>query len=247
MTPAPRFARHVMVKIRKDLSIIFLALSALLPATLSKAEVPPPGLNLSWDDCGAAGSANKDFACLTNVGNEALVGSVVMPEHIVNSITFNTSWFFHAPALPDWWRIGVGECRKAAAQVDAAMNGLNACEHYWGQAAQSAYTYFQLGPVSAMLNVAVATPTDSARLVSAGTELYGFRIVISHMKSVGTDSCGGCRARTDIALTLADISGGGTSVQITNAATRNAVTWQAGIVPAKPTSWGMVKALYRRW
>src|SRR6266540_3909371 len=47
-----------------------------LAAGLASAQT---GVNLSWTDCGAAGIQNATFACTSNIGTNALIGSVLPP------------------------------------------------------------------------------------------------------------------------------------------------------------------------
>src|SRR5437899_4981080 len=57
----------------------FAALAALVLARFAAAA----GIDLSWDDCGAAGAQLKTFACNTNSGSSFdLVGSFVPPSGI---------------------------------------------------------------------------------------------------------------------------------------------------------------------
>lgn len=50
-------------------TLIALALCALLGAATARAQ---GGINLSWDDCGALGTANQSFACDTNADSSVI-------------------------------------------------------------------------------------------------------------------------------------------------------------------------------
>jgi hypothetical protein len=68
------------------------------------------GMNLSWTDCGNAGTVNRNFACNVNTGNNVLVASfepdVSMNVEVVwayvdiqsaDATTLNNWWQFHNP------------------------------------------------------------------------------------------------------------------------------------------------------
>jgi hypothetical protein len=55
-------------------------LALVIPAlTLAFSTAHAGGINLSWNDCGAFGVAEKNFACTTNVSVSALVVSAIAP------------------------------------------------------------------------------------------------------------------------------------------------------------------------
>src|SRR5262245_1949996 len=95
-------------------AIVRLALlSLLLPA-----QVLAEGINLSWDDCGFNGLANKVFACNNNVGAPfTMIGSFIPPAGINEYIGMEAVLTVQSSTstLPDWWRHGLGQCRGSTA------------------------------------------------------------------------------------------------------------------------------------
>src|SRR5439155_25286638 len=88
-----------------------LVLWLALP-TLSRAA----GVNLSWNDCGASGTALATFACNTNAGVHTAVASFVPPDGVreLMGVEADVRIESSASSLPDWWRHGTGACRGTA-------------------------------------------------------------------------------------------------------------------------------------
>ena len=71
-----------------------------------------PGINLSWDECGAAGTEIKTFACNQNsAAVSTLVASFEPPSGIDAMVGLSADMRIASTALPDWWKHGKGECR----------------------------------------------------------------------------------------------------------------------------------------
>ena len=96
--------------------IIFSAVRCASVAALLTVFAAPSatadGINLSWDNCGAAGIQTKTFACNTNLATPFdLVGSFTPPAGINQLLGMSADLNVGSTSLPDWWKHGVGECR----------------------------------------------------------------------------------------------------------------------------------------
>ena len=110
-----RFARSL---------VALLALLALASRVHASA-----GVNLRWDQClGDGGVPNRNFACNTNAGSEALVGSFVLASDFANATGLQVTVLLavgSAPLLPAWWEFkNAGTCR--AASLSYATNSTTA-------------------------------------------------------------------------------------------------------------------------
>src|SRR5262245_55352370 len=93
-----------------------LAAGALGVPAQSRAVTPAhstaaPGVNLSWDDCGLAGSAVKTFSCDNNAGAPfTLIGSFSPPPNVNEFLGMSAQVSIQSlsPTLPDWWQFGSG-------------------------------------------------------------------------------------------------------------------------------------------
>ncbi len=227
-------------------------------------------INLSWDDCGAAGTALKTWACDANptVVARLYVSFVVTPGMSVSALTgMESTLDLYAPGgtLPAWWDYGSsGTCRPGGTGMAWACNmPCTSVPDYWGSipygpAGGSAF-YYATSPGQAYLRTVQAIDYRYKGSVGPG-EYYGYTITIKGTNTVGPGSCAGCASGIGLALrsvTLTQPVGVGDYV-LTTAADRQWVTWQAppsGLqgsgfpvyapTPAKQKTWGQIKALYR--
>jgi len=226
------------------------AMTCLTTATFASAA----GLNLSWDDCGAAGVADKDFACDTNSGTHTLVCSLVAPSNAfgVDGGEGQLEVRQWNVPFPSWWDLhNAGSCRETNATLDLTFPGLTACKDSWaGHAiAGSSITSYQVDPNYSSwrrLYFVIAIPSTNRFDMVEGDEYYVAKIVIDNGKTVGSGSCDGCMDGVDVGLRLFAIYRyQASSVIIDYPATRNTVTWQGGKVPTLNRTWGSIKVLYR--
>jgi len=82
---------------------VLLAAGTLL--VLSASVASATGVNLSWNDCGLAGTQNNTFACNTNTGLPfTLVASFIPPANIeLVGLSSQIDIKTDSPVLPDWW------------------------------------------------------------------------------------------------------------------------------------------------
>jgi hypothetical protein len=252
---------------RPDL-LITLAL-LLFPATAHAGTV-----NLRWGDCwGDGGAQNASFACNTNAGSHALVGSfissVTVPDAISAEIILDLA--VADGTLPPWWHFkNAGSCRLTSLSASAALplSAVQCVDWGGGQAVGFITDYLvgYSGPETARIRAAFGSQVPVE--LTAGTEYFLFQLILNHAKSTGTGACAGCDKAAcleyrDIQLTTQ----GGTILRLgpnfwPPGSSDHLATWQGGAGVVKPyghsficayshptttrtRTWGEVKALYR--
>ncbi len=211
------------------------------------------GLNLSWDDCGAAGAADKDFACDTNSGTHTLVCSLVAPPDAlgIDYADGDISLRQWADPFPSWWdTYKAGTCRQTDIVSDLTFAGLSACTRAWPASAIGGIAKYAVDftgyPSWRLLSFVIAVPSADKFDMVEGREYYVAKIVIDNGKTVGAGACSGCTEGIDLVFARGHLSGdGGPFFDIDYPATGNAVTWQGGKVPTLNRSWGSIKTLWR--
>ncbi len=162
------------------------------------------GINLSWDDCGAAGEPDQTFTCDANSGAPlTMVGSFVAPAGITQFVgaTAELRVESKADVLPDWWRFGTGTCRGTGISADFNFTeGPFTClDPTTGRAAGGfVYEIGQHGPNSARIRLTYAVPFDTRDALEAGKEYYAFRVRVTRARSTGAGTCDGCSDAVDI-------------------------------------------------
>lgn len=243
----------------KKVIVLCAALLAMTAATASAQ------LNLSWDDCGAAGNLARTFACNTNTsplfGPNAsyLVGSFVSPG--LSALTGEDAYVTvesGVPNLPQWWHITnytgtVPGCRSNAVLVTTFGDGtgLATCADYFGTKSGTGGTDYILGPTSnkATIRPLGAVPSNLAAPLAAGSENYAFTIRITNALTTGAGACTGCTDGVtltfDHLLLTQPVGVGDITLTGSPAGGRNFCNWNGGVTPTATKSWGQIKALYR--
>jgi len=236
---------------------------ALLALTAGLAVAGPGGLNLGWLDCGGLpASENRDFLCNTNAGVHTLIGSFNAPCCVTaasaNEIVMDVQTT--GVSLAAWWGMRAGACRTAASLLSSYdfTGGPFTCYDYWQGGASGGIS--EDPPVGNRVRIKAlgALPAGSPLItaIAEGTETYSFKCNINSAKSAGLGACAGCNTGACIVLNSIKINQPvgtpGGSKFVSTPAVRNFATWQGGIgvdcygaTPAKNTTWGSVKALYR--
>ncbi len=190
------------------MNVRLAALAPLLAAALAAPAAAQ--LNLSWDDCGAAGTELRTWACDANptVVARAYASFVVPPSFNITALTgaqAEISLFSAAPTLPAWWQMGTnvtGSCRPNGVAVDFNIPCANATDYwgaavggtyggfgyFWGPNNQFSYSY---PPSGARLRTVQAVSQTSAGPIGPG-QYYLCTITIKGMNTVGTGACAGC-------------------------------------------------------
>jgi len=248
-------------------------LSVLVATLLLASSALAGGLNLAWDNCASDGGLQaKVSACLTNVGENVLVGSFVPIDDIAGvtgiECVLDVIVGDGTSPIPPWWDLGEagsfgGACRQQALTVDAVPSGTAIyCTDWSSGLASGGFAAYNAGgphpfpPANQpahrrlVLGFAVA-PANAADLV-ATVEYVGFYVRLSNMKAVGAGSCTGCSTPACIVLNDINIVPGTLPGQHLGAGTfagSNFATWQTSapdcnIVPTRRTTWSSVKQLY---
>jgi len=240
-------------------------------AVAGVASADQRGLNLAWNDCSSAGTANMSFTCDSNSGLPfVMVASVVAPDSIQKCVSFEVQMdmIFTTASPPSWWQLKTvtgqpAACRNGAMSINADFtSGPFTCTAPWGVAGAGGLASYVVDPFGTQSNririvgVEAVGSSDGAPL-TPGTEYYAFKIQITRTKTTGTGSCAGCTDPACIVLNRIGVvqpngtPGGNQQVYDPPAGGNRAVTWQGGagadcnLVPTKAKTWGQIKSLYR--
>jgi hypothetical protein len=231
------------------------ALSIGIAAPIARAE----GINLSWDDCGSFGVANKAFACDVNDAVFTLVASFIRdaPDSVLGiggDLVFDAE-----PAdFPDWWKFpdnnplpnAPGACQDSA-QIQFDDGQMTSCPTIVvDPEPQPTFAYVWFHQIGTQKQGVIAFATTSTSImqgvIEPGVEYAYLRLIIRPTNTMGTDACTGCGTPLSIRLTRAVfIRFPGPNYEITQPATRSFVTWEGQPTPVLPATWGAVKRLYR--
>ncbi len=219
------------------------------------------GVNLSWDDCGAAGVTYKCFACDANDGRIRLVASFAMPipSDMISGVQFVLDLQTDSSDLPDWWKFrAAGTCRQQSLSASLAFadSGLTTCGTFLPANVTGGITNY-IAPFStpdrARLLLAYSLPIGTVATVEADREYYGVQLYLDLARSAGPDACAGCLVPTVLVLNAVKVSqaNGLGDFLIQNPLVRNDVSWQPASpypctsVPVRGSTWGSIKAQYR--
>jgi len=254
--------------------------SALL--VLSASIAAAQGINLAWRNCIAittgttAQLANVNYLCdgtgLPNSNQGRGVLSFTSPANLVQFVGMQAVLDFQtaSPSLPDYWRMGVGDCRDGSFSFPVSLSGVGnttTCRNPWaGGGLGGGYQYNSGlgGPGRAHVQLAFARDTDVP--LTQGQMYIAGMFTIDTIKdfddgTIGTGQCDGCSVPACLVVNEIQLLqvGGQTPPQqdiyvLNTAGTRQFVTWQGGAVggsgcpaatPTRNKTWGSVKASYR--
>jgi hypothetical protein len=245
----------------EDLMKKVITLAAMLVTLGASSALAQSGINLSWDDCASAsGGLDKTFACASNAGSFKLAASVIIPTAMSTFAAATSVVDIHTDAVstPPWWLTDTGQCRANAISMSFdPSNNPGGCSDLWGGSPNLQVTAIQQnlhGANSIRVNGLAAIPQGSEIAVPAdNAELWVCRVQISATGTVGACNTG-CAGGACIVLNEVKMQqpGGIPDIIVTNAATRQFVTWQGGgatncpiNTPTINRTWGAVKGLYR--
>jgi hypothetical protein len=224
-----------------------------------------PGVNMSWDACTPGGGVQaKTFACDTNDVSNVMYGTFILAANQPNftgaEITIDLQ--AQSDSLPSWWRFDAGSCRESGLYVSFTFSSDSKtyCKDPWGGHGVGGIAGYQtywtahesdIGANRARLKMGAAVPSSSPRSLTAGTEYYCFKLVLTSDNTVGTGSCGGCATPVCIVLSkISAVQSDGTQEDLTSAITSNILSWQSGgtcsgaNIPQNLT-WGQVRSVMR--
>lgn len=235
------------------------ALAVLLLVAAFAAPAPASPVRLSWEGCGAAGLANRTFACNTNAGTFALVHSFVVPHDFAGFVGYESLIEIEVQygVLPAWWEyVNAGYCRRTSLALsnDLDSSSLGTCVDFWtgrvSAGGLAAYrTMWTINPTSAPNRAQIfgvyAVPIDQPLSLAAGTEYFAYRVLLNAQKTTGADACFGCGYPARIWTSVGRVYDATSFEAITNPNAENAVWWQAPPVATRNVTWGRIKAQYR--
>ncbi len=235
---------------------------------------PACGVDLGWaastlgGDCQQyAGLAQtKTFACAVNTGGNLLVVGfqLAAPIQCIGLDVFLYG-MTNAATVPPWWQMGAGECRAASLTVNNVFGGDGSgCQDAFGGLSSGGLAGFFDGANPSPFNlpanrdrmeVVWAVPTNQPSALSAGVEYFATNIKIMN---TNTTTCTGCLSGHIWALSLVQVADEFNMVDLDKPFVNGAYTgqqcvyWQnntslpcAAPVPAKSSTWGQIKSLYR--
>ena len=247
---------------------------ALLAATIifAGAGIARAQYELSWDKCpGTMGAAtNKMFAC-DDAAQPMVLVAAFTPQRSLQKfvgVHFKLEIASASGDLPDWWRVGVGECRDGAVTTTNSPGmALGQCQNPWSGTRSGGGSFWESSRGRAHYQMVYAREEKTA--LAAGTRYYGGTITIEPAGS-SSGSCSGCNTEVCIAITeviinqevgeLRDQDGDGDqdpnpgeTFEMTNSTGSNIVSFNVRNPGAngcgsktRNKTWGQVKAIYRR-
>jgi len=237
------------------------------------------GVNLAWNNCLGVGTAtdNINYACDGSRNGVPFKGvfSFTSPATmdffvgIQGVLDFRTD----QATLPDWWKLGVGDCRDGNFFYPGSFTGVGntTCTNPWAGANNGggfAYYYQNKGndpltptPWVGYGRIKIAFARDTEKHLDSGAQYLAgvFTLDTNGDIDVGSGVCAGCAlpaclVMNQIELYQVSLSPPQDVFVISNAATRQYITWQGGNVggtgcplevPSRNVTWGSIKALYR--
>lgn len=200
---------------------------------------------------GAAGSGVIGITCSYSL--PVAKTNVVATDLYMEGGTNNT-----LVAVPDWWRLGDGECRgepnvAAPVSLTGVYGGSGACFDYYAGTGLGGIGLYSDEGARAHINATWAVP-DPLGEIPAETEVFAATFKIKTAKTVGDGACGGCTAPFTWALNYIQIAfqGEPNSLQLGIPIANQCLSWNGGYGgflcwgdDARRTTWGQVKSLYR--
>jgi len=238
---------------------------SVLTATLALAATANAQVNLSWTDCGSAGALDATFACNSNTGAPfTLVGSLIAPDAPrAVAMEFYLDMIEANPTQLPWWQLDTFEfpspCRAGGVTPNADFTGGPfTCIDYWGGQASGGlggvlHNFLGVGDNTQRFKGVFATAAEVP--MTAGDELYCFKLNILRTKTTGAGSCAGCSDPACFVLNRITVNQPALVGDFNQTGPapggRDFCTWQGGAgancatVPTQNRTWGQVKALYR--
>lgn len=171
------------------------ALALTLFTSSAQAQV-----NLSWSDCGTAGTEHRFFGCETNTGPAyTLYGSFAWP-YEADEIEFlglnaRIEMVASSETTPDWWKTNTGQCRANALSMSVDFTGSPyTCADVWLGFGAGGMVVDEIASNRNRLRLSAAIPYDNRTVLETDVEYYAFRINVQRHHTVAPDACAGCDA-----------------------------------------------------
>jgi hypothetical protein len=242
-------------------------LLSILTLALLSPVAQAGGVNLAWGTlCYTENRVSStNFACdvNTSAGDRTMTVSFMldwpMPDMI--GVDWRIVGQSDAPDLPDWWKLGAApECRAGMVTFnsDYAAVGDEICMD-WTAAAGSGPTNYTWAGNQVSFEARTAIASSSPYAAAAGQEYYAGGVTILNGRTVGQDACAGCAVGMTFFLETVTATGdlgheeylqfplpGGNQGLCWNDPQSYPFGWVCDqVVPARNTTWGRVKGLYR--
>ena len=243
--------------------------SALLMVALASSAAAS-GVSLNWGTtCWSDGPQQNllAFACDTNAGSAVMTLSfaVEQPRWLAGAEILLRGMSSEA-TVPSWWQMGQDgrvpgtECRSAAltASAESGAGGSGTCVNLWAMRAQGVPLYGTLaysdGGNAVELLITWFVPPESPVELIAGTEYVVSQVHIAYDKTVGAGACSGCGSSQAWGLRQISLEGPSQFDILASVLPggNQCLWWQSdgGLgcgppMPARSTTWGQVKSLYR--
>jgi len=241
-------------------TLLFASMLLALTASVALAG----GVNIAWGTlCYTENPVSSTtFACTVNTatGNRQMTVSFMLNSGLPDMV--GAEWLIEGqsdlPALPDYWKLGIApstDCRAGRAQfINSFVNVESETCLDWTAGAGFPAPNFTWDTNKAHFTLGVAIDDGFPFSAQPDVEYYGGAVSLLNSKAVGAGSCGGCSAGMIFGLhtfTAAGKAGrrddftypisGGNQCLVWNGSTQPCDT----PVPARNTTWGQVKSLYR--
>lgn len=246
---------------------VLLLTSVLLALTATVALAG--GVNLNWGKycySDLPSATTMTFGCTTNStitgGPWFMTTSFAIDQTLPDFVGIEQTLegMSSLPALPDWWKVGAtGDCR-AGKSLYTSKIGSSAGDFCFDWTANAGFDVYNYVWDSNRAHITALTAIDASTpfAIQAGQEYLGGQIEFDNGKTVGTGSCTGCSAPMTWSFTrifVCTLPPPGTNLRVLEdlpvANGNQCVFWQNTTVPcvdplpARSTSWGQVKSLYR--
>jgi len=257
--------------------VLLSTASLLLCAAIAHAQ-----LNLAWNNCITQGTAaaDKAYACDGSANGTPFRGvmSFISPANLDHFVAIGAVVDVRTSTLstlPDYWKLGVGECRDGNFSFPVSLTGIGTgttgvCRNPFagsntggGFIYSSEFRTTEAGPVAApgwgRFTLSLARDTEGSLI--QGQQYIGGAFTLDSFNDIdsGSGVCAGCVQPACIVFNSLEIdqtvgSPGGDVIILTNADTRQFITWQGGAVgglgcplstPTRNVTWGSIKAIYR--
>jgi len=240
------------------IGLAFLML--IVPAAVATAA--SDGFALSWGNTcwGETGSTSYlTWACNSNTNeNIRITCSFKMGQPVSDFVAAAVylAGYSESLSIPDWWRlgeIGTGDCRTGALSVFTdgsvlANAGNDVCMDPWNGAGGGGLGQFTWHDNRMYIGAIWALPDPIA--IEANTEYFALQLRINAGKTVG--GCAGCDVPVLWVLNRIeyDTLNAAHYIDEPYAGARPCLWWQRAsqgcyIVPARNSTWGQIKSLYR--
>lgn len=238
--------------------IIAGALAAMLSGA-PPAHAAAPGVNIGWNSC-ALTSATQSiwFACDANEPPRLMVASFRMAYPVSNfgGVEILIEVRVGAATLEDWWQFAPGGCREGALRLDVP-GAVQGCATPWSGAGVSAGYTIETTAVPTEFHIRAVGMRDVAGPLRPTTLYKALALELSAARTVdtGDGACAGCESPACFTIRSAVVrDGNGAPITTLDQDVRIWCTWQGGgfgagcppgWVPARPSTWGAIKSLYR--